>query len=110
MVRPVKGDIVVIPFPFSDLSAVKRRPAFVVQKLPGNDLILCQITSQKFRDKYSLLINKDDFARSGLNRISFVRPGRIFTADIGIVKYRIGSLKEDATEKVIHRIIDIIKA
>jgi len=42
----VKGDVVVLPFPFSDLSAAKRRPAFVVAALTGDDVILCQITSK----------------------------------------------------------------
>lgn len=42
----VKGDVVVVPFPFSDLSAAKRRPALVVAALSGNDVILCQITSR----------------------------------------------------------------
>lgn len=41
----VKGDVVVVPFPFSDLSQSKRRPALVIANLQGNDLILCQITS-----------------------------------------------------------------
>jgi len=41
----VKGEVVVIPFPFSDLTQAKRRPALVVTRLEGDDLILCQITS-----------------------------------------------------------------
>jgi len=45
MARFVKGDVVVIPFPFSDLSQAKRRPALVLAELEGNDRILCQITS-----------------------------------------------------------------
>ena len=40
----VKGDVVVAPFPFSDLSATKKRPALVVATLTGDDVILCQIT------------------------------------------------------------------
>lgn len=40
MERPVKGDIVVIPFPFSDLSDAKRRPALVSATLAGEDIIL----------------------------------------------------------------------
>ncbi|MBN2488357.1 MAG: type II toxin-antitoxin system PemK/MazF family toxin [Methanosarcinaceae archaeon] len=56
MERPVKGDIVVIPFPFSDLSASKRRPALVVANLTGDDVILCQITSIAKNDQYSIPI------------------------------------------------------
>lgn len=37
MEKFVKGDIVVIPFPFSDLSRNKKRPAFVIKDLPDND-------------------------------------------------------------------------
>ena len=40
MARFVKGDVVVVPFPFSDLSQAKRRPALVVAQLTGDDLIL----------------------------------------------------------------------
>jgi len=42
----VKGDVVVMPFPYSDLSATKKRPALVIAVLDGDDVILCQITSQ----------------------------------------------------------------
>jgi len=44
MEKFIKGDVVVIPFPFSDLTGAKRRPAFVVTDLPDDDIILCQIT------------------------------------------------------------------
>jgi mRNA interferase MazF len=44
MEKFVKGDVVVIPFPFSDLSASKKRPALVVSNITGDDIILCQIS------------------------------------------------------------------
>jgi mRNA interferase MazF len=50
MAEFVKGDVVVVPFPFSDLTQAKRRPALVIATLAGDDLILCQITSQKIID------------------------------------------------------------
>jgi mRNA interferase MazF len=46
----VKGDVVIIPFPFSDLSSSKRRPALVLAGLKGNDIILCQITSKEVQE------------------------------------------------------------
>jgi len=53
----VKGDVVVIPFPFSDLSASKKRPAIVVASLTGDDQIVAQITSVARNDNYSISIN-----------------------------------------------------
>jgi len=46
MAKFIKGDVVVIPFPFSDLTQTKRRPALVISALEGDDVILCQITSR----------------------------------------------------------------
>jgi hypothetical protein len=46
----VKGDIVIIPFPFSDLSGSKKRPAFLAANLIGDDIIVCQITSKSKSD------------------------------------------------------------
>lgn len=57
----VKGDIVVLPFPFSDLSSSKKRPALVLANLKGDDIILCQITSQYVKDEYALALNNIDF-------------------------------------------------
>ncbi|MFA6084453.1 hypothetical protein [Mucilaginibacter sp.] len=54
MAKFIKGDVVVIPFPFSDLSGSKRRPALVLADLPGDDIILCQITSQQNADAAKL--------------------------------------------------------
>lgn len=66
MARFVKGDVVVIPFPFSDLSRAKRRPALVVAELEGGDQILCQITSQAIHDQYSIMLDDPDFESGGL--------------------------------------------
>ena len=43
MGRFMKGDVAVIPFPFSDLSDSKKRPALILAELDGDDIILCQI-------------------------------------------------------------------
>jgi len=106
--RFVKGDVVVLPFPFSDLSQAKRRPALVIAELEGDDRILCQITSQQFKDNYAVLINDSDFEEGSLKKESNVRPNRLFTADNKIVLYRAGHLKKDKVDEVIGLIIKII--
>ncbi len=103
----VKGDVVVLPFPFSDLSKSKRRPALVVAKLGGDDIILCQITSEARVDNYSIALCDNDFKTGKLNLASLIRPNRLFTADKSIVIYRIGFLKDlkiKETEKEIVKI------
>jgi mRNA interferase MazF len=90
----VKGDVVVLNFPFSDLSQTKRRPALVVATPLGDDVILCQITSQARTDAYSILLEQSDFSSGGLNQSSRVRPNRLFTADEAIIVYRAGQITE----------------
>jgi mRNA interferase MazF len=109
MGRFVKGDVVVVPFPFSDLSLSKRRPAMVLAVLEGDDLILCQITSQTVRDNYSLELMDSDFDSGSLHKPSNIRPNRLFTADRHIVLYKTGSLKKEKTDCVIDALIGILQ-
>jgi mRNA interferase MazF len=65
MGKPVVGEVVVLPFPQTDLQPGKRRPALVVADLTGDDVILCQITGQPRRDSYSvpLVVDPNPFFR-----------------------------------------------
>ncbi len=109
MGRFVRGDVVVVPFPFSDLSLSKRRPALVLADLAGDDLILCQITSQSVRDSYSLELLDSDFDSGSLRKPSNIRPNRLFTADRHIILYKTGSLKKEKIEGVIDVLVGILK-
>jgi len=109
LARFVKGDIVVVPFPFSDLTSAKRRPALVIAELEGDNLILCQITSQQIRDRYAILIDDSDFEDGTLRQTSNVRPNRIFTADRHIILYIVGHLKPEKVNEVSERIVDILR-
>lgn len=109
MAKFVKGDIVVVPFPFSDLTLSKRRPALVIAPLEGDDIILCQITSQTVKDKYSLSLDDTDFETGNLKQPSNLRPNRIFTADSHIVLYRIGNLKPEKITQAVEKVVEIIR-
>jgi mRNA interferase MazF len=96
----VKGDIVIIPFPFSDLSGNKRRPALVLADLPGDDIILCQVTSQQSKDIYAVPIDSADFLNGSLPVASNIRPTRIFTADQNIIIRKAGTINPAILAKV----------
>jgi mRNA interferase MazF len=72
MVKPVAGEIVVIPFPRTDSG--KRRPAFVIADLPGADLILCQITSRAHSDGFAVALDYAIVnAANSISRATFAR-------------------------------------
>lgn len=110
MGRFIKGDVVVLPFPFSDLSDAKRRPALVVAALAGDDVILCQITSQNITDSYAVQLLQIDFDEGKLTRDSNIRPNRLFTADSRIVLYRAGVIKTEKMQEVVEKIVEIVTA
>jgi mRNA interferase MazF len=96
-------------FPFSDLSNAKRRSAFVVAALGGDDVILCQITSQNRSDGYSVPISANDFTAGCLHHNSNIRPNRLFTADSRIIIRSVGKLSTQKTQQVVNKIIQIIQ-
>jgi mRNA interferase MazF len=106
----VKGDVVVLPFPFSDLSNAKRRPAVVLVQLQGDDVILAQITSQTVSDIYSIPLKDSDFSYGKLNKLSNIRPNRIFTADAAIILYKVGTLKPAKIEECITKVIEVLRS
>jgi mRNA interferase MazF len=105
----IKGDVVVVPFPFSDLSSSKRRPALVLAKAGEDDLVLSQITSQGIRDNHAVEISASDFCNGGLKVTSNIRPNKLFTAEAGIIAYKAGSLQSEKTAEVVAKITKLLK-
>ncbi len=109
MARFMKGDVVVVPFPFSDLTQARRRPAFVIASLEGDDVILCQITSQSVRDQYAITISESNFETGSLKQPSNIRPNRLFTADSHIILYQVGNLRNKKVKEIISKVIEIVR-
>jgi len=106
----VKGDVLVAPFPYSDLSSSKRRPSLVVATLDGDDLVLSQITSKKRSDRYAISLDPEDFSSGTLRMSSYIRPNRLFTADARVVLYKAGSVTAEKMREVTAGIIEILEA
>ncbi len=107
----VKGEIVVTPFPFSDLTSLIKRPALVIAKLKGNDLILCQITSKEhLSDPYQISLNSTDLTKGNLNIDSFIKPSILFTLRKSIIGYSVGKISKEKIKEVEDKICEIVKS
>lgn len=105
----VKGDVVVFPFPYSDLSRSKSRPALVLAVPRQDEVIVCQITGKRTRAEYAIPISDDDFVQGGLKKPSFVRSNHIFMVEPKIIKYCTGKLSSAKTSEVIESTIRILR-
>ena len=100
MGKPVIGDVVVLPFPQSNLQSGKRRPALVVADLAGDDLVLCQITRKPRSDGCSIPLVLADFERGRLAVDSFIRANRLFTVEQSVILYAAGEIKDAKLQEV----------
>ena len=91
----IKGDIVVVPFPFSDLVNAKKRPALVLTNPLDDDLILCLITTKSKFDKFVIDITDKEVECGELKVDSYIRPNKIFTANKSIIAYKLGRLNDN---------------
>ncbi|HIG26856.1 MAG TPA: type II toxin-antitoxin system PemK/MazF family toxin [Verrucomicrobiales bacterium] len=100
MGKPVIGEVVVVPFPQKNLKDGKRRPALVVADLIGDDLILCQITSQARTDSFSIPLMSSDFQRGRLAMDSFIRPNRLFTVEQSVILYTAAKITDSKLQEI----------
>jgi mRNA interferase MazF len=101
VVKPVAGEIVVIPFP---RTGGKRRPALVIEDLPGADLILCQITSRAHYDGFSVPLDNSDCERGELGRPCFIRPQRLFTLEHHLILNSVGKVQAAKLDEVLRKV------
>ena len=105
----VKGDIIVIDFPFSNLQKSKRRPVLVLKIPKGEDIIVNQITGESYESSVEIQITLNDFKQGSLKRNSFVRIDKIASIEKSLINYKIGSLKKDKFEEIVEKICLFIK-
>jgi mRNA interferase MazF len=104
-----KRDIVIFPFPYTDLSERKVRPCLVISNEINQDIILCQITSQNIKkDKYSVNIKSSEVMDGSLQIDSFARCNMIFTANKNQIIKKICKIKKEKYDEVVSIILKII--
>jgi mRNA interferase MazF len=106
-----KGDIVIIPVPFTDNKGNKLRPAVVISNAmvhQTGDVMIVQITSQLKQDKLSIAITNDDVTED-LPVKSYIRVHKIFVLEQSLIKGKVSSLKAAKYKELIQRINQIIQ-
>ena len=110
------GDVVLIPFSFTDLSTVKQRPAIILSSTTFNhhhqDAILAAITSHVpevlTSDEY--LLNDEEQRQAGLPKPSMVKVGKIVTLDQRLIRKQLGRMPETGQQQLIHMAMTIFGA
>ncbi len=104
-----RGDIVLFPFPYTDLSNRKLRPCLVLSEEMGEDIMLCQITSQRLRkDEYSVELKPADTTDGTIMIDSYIRANMIFTASKAQIRRKLCRVKDDKYRQVTNAVIRII--
>ena len=105
----VKGEIIIIEFPYSHLKEVKRRPVLILKVPKGEDIIVLQITSSSYEKLVEIPIKKEDFRQGNLRKDSYVRIDKIASIEKSLIKYKAGSLKQEKFNEIIDKICFFLK-
>jgi mRNA interferase MazF len=110
MVTPTAGAVVLVRFPFSDLSQTKLRPAVVLADAGRGDWILCQVTSKPYGDTRAIKLEDTSFSAGSLRVLSYARPGKLFTANRDLIISEVATLKPPALRQVVDAVVDLLRA
>jgi len=110
-----QGDVVLVPFPFTDLSATKQRPALVLSPERLNkirlDLVLAAITSQvpAVLDEDEILLSTSELGAAGLPKPSIIKLGKIFTIHQALIRKKLGNIGEATLEDVRQKLVELMR-
>ena len=108
MVTPTAGSVILVPFPFSDLSQSKLRPAVVLASAEQGDWILCQTTSKPYADTRAVVLSEGDFKKGGLQLISYARPAKLFTAHQSLFVDEVGLVSAAMLKRIKAEVVSVI--
>jgi len=110
VVTPGPASVVVVPFPFSDLSGVKLRPAVVLADAGRGDWLLCQITSNPYSDSDAVPITNKELQSGALtSTVSFARPIKLFTASEAVMNKRVAILEDETFKTILTATIESLR-
>jgi mRNA interferase MazF len=110
MVTFTAATVVLVRFPFSDLSQTKLRPAVVLADAGRGDWILCQVTSKPYGDTRAIKLEDTGFATGSLRVLSYARPSKLFTANRDLIVSEVATLRPQTLKQVIDAVVDLLQS
>jgi mRNA interferase MazF len=108
-----QGDIVVVNFPFSNLTNSKKRPALIISNNTVNstgDYLLVQITSKKIKDSLTFPLKRNSYVEEHeLPLKSYIRLHKVFLLNQGLIIGKATELKADVVVSVVSEIVKLLK-
>ena len=107
-----RGEIVLVPFPFTDMSQSKLRPVLIISNPSYNkvssDFICCGITSNLNNKKNSILLENSDMKDGEIIKKSRIKFDNIFTLQKDLPTKKIGQVNSKKLNLVVNSIIKLI--
>ncbi len=107
----VKGDVVLVPFPFSGEEEFKTRPALVMAVLPygrGSDCLLCIVTTQRADDPHLLALDVLDIEGGRLTQQCYLRPTYTYAVAEHMIKRRLGRLNDNKLQAAVQSLVSVL--
>ncbi len=106
------GSVVLLPFPYTNLQAGKKRPALVLTDDEYNagspDVVLAFVTSRRQTSEWSLPISGKDLVAGRLVKDSWIRVDRLATVEQGLVLGVVGRLKPTVFKRVRRLVVELL--
>jgi mRNA interferase MazF len=94
------GDIILVQYPFTDLSSSKVRPALVIRDQADSDIICLPITSSFGVSEHDIAIKKNETEGFSFSIQSFIRPRKIATLNIKLIRKHLGKLQREVFSSI----------
>jgi mRNA interferase MazF len=82
----------------------------VLAEISREDFVCCQVTSNPYADPNAVELTDEHFEEGSLKRVSYARPGKLFTANLELFEGQAGVLEDDPKEEIVNRIVRLLRS
>ena len=105
-----RQDVILVPFPFSDLSYSKKRPALVLADIHERDELICMMLTSALSIDHKVDVSIKDIDLAGLPKPTVARISRLFTLKQSLVIKKLGIIEKDEYGIILGRLINLLNA